>query len=121
MVRPWFEELVRGDGAFAAPDGVWASFVRVSTSGRIFAVPTPIGDAFAFLRAVRAHPQHLAVTPGEDHLKIFEDLCYRCDVSGDLVPDAYLAALALEQDAQLASLDRDFARFAGLRWVRPGD
>lgn len=78
-------------------------------------------DAFAFLRAVRSHPNHVMVAPGEEHLVIFEDLCRRFDAAADLVPDAYLAAIALEQGCDLASLDRDFARFEGLDWIRPGE
>ena len=120
VVRPWFEQLAAGDEQFAVPDVVWASFVRIATNRRIFEVPTPTKDAFEFLRAVRAHPNHVAVMPGESHLEIFEDLCDRFDVAGDLVADAYVAAIAIEQGSAFASLDRDFARFADLDWVVPG-
>jgi predicted nucleic acid-binding protein len=51
---------------------------------------------------------------------VFEQLCRESDASGDLAADAYLAALAVEQGADLISLDRDFARFAALRWRKPG-
>lgn len=120
VVRPWLDSLVAGDEAFTVPDVVWWSFVRTATSRRVFEVPTPVGDAFEFLRAVRAQPGHVAVVPGERHLALFEELCRSADASGDLVPDAYLAAIAIEQGCALASLDRDFARFDGLNWVRPG-
>jgi toxin-antitoxin system PIN domain toxin len=120
LVRPWFDELLAGDEQFSVPDIVWASFVRIVTSGRIFEVPMPIDEAFAFLRAVRSHPNHVAVAPGEAHLAIFEELCRRYDAKADLVPDAYLAAIALEQGCVVASFDRDFARFTDLDWVIPG-
>lgn len=119
VVRPWFERLTDGDDQFAVPDVVWASFVRIATNRRIFEVPTPTGDAFAFLRAVRSHPNHVAVTPGERHLELFEDLCLRFEATGDLSADAYVAAVAMEQGCALASLDRDFARFEDLDWVIP--
>jgi predicted nucleic acid-binding protein len=51
---------------------------------------------------------------------VFERLCRESDASGDLAADAYLAALAVEGGADLISLDRDFARFAALRWRKPG-
>lgn len=101
------------------PDTIWASFVRIATSRRIFLIPTPIDDAFAFLRAVRAQPRYVALAPGEHHLELFESLCREADAAGDLAADASVAALALEHDCMLVSLDRDFARFARLRWRRP--
>lgn len=120
LVRPWFDDLVHGDESFAVPDVVWASFVRIATNRRIFEVPTPLVDAFEFVRSVRAQPNHVAVTAGEEHLARFENLCLRFDAAGDLAADAYLAALAMEQGCVLATLDRDFARFEGLARVRPG-
>jgi len=119
-VRPWFDGMLVGGEQFTVPDSVWASFIRVATSPRIFVEPTAVDDAFAFLRAVRAQPLHAALAPGERHLELFEDLCRDFDARGDLAADAYLAALALEHGSELVSLDRDFARFETLRWRRPG-
>lgn len=118
-VMPWFADLTSGDEQFTVPDVVWASFVRIATSARIFEVPTPIGDAFAFLRAVRGQPNHIAIVSTESHVAIFEEVCQRYDVSGDLVPDAYLVAIASELGASIASFDRDFARFEDLDWIIP--
>jgi hypothetical protein len=120
VVRPWFDELAGGQTQFWVPDVVWASFVRISTSSRIFAVPTPLDEAFGFLRAVRSHPDHVPLEPGEHHLVVFEDLCTTFDAAGELAVDAYLAALAIERGSALASLDRDFARFEDLEWIVPG-
>lgn len=119
VVRPWFDELTEGDQIFTVPDVVWASFVRITTHPRIFEDPSPLEEAFAFLRAVHSQPNHVAMAPGEEHLRLFEDLCTRFDASADLVPDAYVAALALEHGSAVASLDRDFARFEDVTWVRP--
>lgn len=121
LVRPWFEQLSDGDEPFTVPDTVWASFVRVATNRRIFGVPTPVSEAFAFLRSVRGQPRHVALVPGDRHLDIFETLCSGTDSAGDLAADAYIAALAREHGCSVASLDRDFARFPDLRWVRPGE
>jgi toxin-antitoxin system PIN domain toxin len=120
-VRPWFDEMLLTKRPFTVPDVVWAGFVRIATNRRIFAVPTPIDDAFVFLRAVRDQPGHATVGPGTEHLALFERTCRDSDAAGDLAADAYLAALAIEHDCTLVSLDRDFARFAGLRWIRPGE
>lgn len=120
-VRPWFDALVGGGSPFCVPDVVWASFVRLATSSRIFEEPTPPAEAFRFMRIMRAQSGYVSVTPSEAHLDLFEDVCRDFDATGDLVPDAYLAAVAIDQAATLASLDRDFARFTTLRWQRPGD
>lgn len=120
VVRPWFDELLDGDETFGVPDAVWASFVRITTNRRIFEVPTPVDDAFEFLRAVRSHPNHVPMVAGEEHLTHFENLCRRYDAAGDLAADAYVAANAMEQGCSVASLDRDFARFEEIEWVLPG-
>jgi len=118
-VRPWFDRMIEGGRPFGVPEGVWASFVRIATNRRIFEVPTPVADAFAFARAVRDQPSHVGVSPGARHFGLFEQLCAEGDATGDLVADAYLAAMAVELGCELVSLDRDFARFPGLRWRRP--
>jgi toxin-antitoxin system PIN domain toxin len=119
LVGPWFADLTSGDEPFWVPDTVWASFVRLSTNRRIFDVPTPIDDTFAFLAAVRDQPNHLSLVPTERHLDLFEDLCRDFDAVGDLTAGAYLAALALDHGCEVVSLDRDFARFARVTWRRP--
>ncbi|HWG73875.1 MAG TPA: type II toxin-antitoxin system VapC family toxin [Acidimicrobiales bacterium] len=120
-VRSWFDQLTHGDDAFTVPDTVWASVVRLATSRRIFPVPSGFEDVFEFLRSVRSQPNHVALVPSDRHLSIFEKLCRDAEATGDLAAGAYIAALALEHGCELISLDRDFARFSGLRWRRPGD
>jgi toxin-antitoxin system PIN domain toxin len=120
LVRPWFDEVIATREPFAVPAMVWASFVRISTSSRIFTVPTPLADAFAFARAVRDQPHHVPLEPGERQFDLFEEVCVESDAAGDLAMDAYLAAFAIDHGCSLASLDRDFARFPGLTWIRPG-
>ncbi len=119
MVRPWFDTLLAGTGRFTVPDTVWASFVRITTHRRVFRVPSTAAEAFSFLRAVRAHPHSVPTVPGDGHLSIFETLCTEDDARGDLAADAYVAALAMEQGAVVATFDRDFARFGRLETTRP--
>lgn len=119
-VRPWFDGLLAGDDLFAVPLVVWASFLRLATNRRIFEVPTPLADAFAFLDATSAQPHHLSIHPGSRHLTLVRHLCEEGDAVGDLVPDAVIAAIALEHRCQVATLDRDFARFSSIEHLRPG-
>jgi len=118
-VRRWFDELTSSDEPFSAPDVVWSGFVRISTNRRIFGVPTPLVDAFAFLKAMHDQSNYLKIAPSGNRLALFERVCTDAEANGDLVPDAFLAALAIEQGATLVSLDRDFARFSELRWELP--
>ena len=110
----WYE-------SFSIPGVVWAYFIRISTNRRIFMVPTPLAEAFAFLRAMRQQPHHVALEPDDHHLELFEHLCLDTESAGDLAIDAYLAAFAIGHGSALASLDRDFARFPSLVWIRPGE
>lgn len=93
--------------------------MRLATNRRIFITPTSAEDAFGYLRALRDQPGHLMLSPGPHHLDLFERLCITADATGDLAPDAEIAALAVEHGGEVISFDRDFARFADVRWSRP--
>ena len=117
----WLTALARGRQAFGMSDHVLASFLRVVTNPRVFKTPTPMKTALAFAQAIRSRPQCVRVTPGERHWGIFVDLCSKAGVRGNLVADAWLAALAIESGSEWISTDRDYARFPGLRWRHPLD
>ena len=117
--RPWLDRLLERREQFGVPWSVWWSFVRLSTNHRIFTIPTPVGDAFDFIRAVRAQPGHVAAEPGPAHEHHFQKVCTSGQAAGDLVPDAALAAIAFEHGGEVMSFDRDFARFPDLPWSSP--
>jgi uncharacterized protein len=85
---------------------------------RIFNPPAPLEDALTFVEALRARPNCVSVTAGPRHWKLFIGLCRRVGARGNAVPDAYLAALALESGNEWVTTDRGFARFPGLWWWR---
>jgi len=91
----------------------------VVTHPRVFDPPDLVAAALAFADAVRSQPGAIPVTPGDRHWAIFADLCRATEARGNLVPDAYLAALAIESGAEFITADRDFSRFPGLRWRHP--
>lgn len=107
--------------AYGLSDLVLSGFLRVVTHPRIFERPTPLGAALEFVSAVRDRDHRVAVYPGPRHWGIFRSLCERAEVRGNLVPDAYLAALAIESGAEWITTDRDFTRFPGLRTRHPLD
>jgi uncharacterized protein len=117
--RTWLQLVVDGDAAFGVSDLVLAGFLRVATHPRIFTPPTPPDAAVVFVEALRTRPNCVSVAPGPRHWDIFMRLCHDAGATGNLIPDAYLAALAIEVGAEWVTTDRDFARFPGLRWRHP--
>ena len=118
-VRSWFDRLLAADDPFTVPNLVWGSFLRLATNRRIFEIPSPLAEALAFIDAVIAQPHHLPTGPGPRHLALLRRLCDEADASGDLIPDAVLAAVAVEHHCDVVTLDRDFARFTSVRVLRP--
>ena len=118
-VRLWFDEMVKARERFTVPAFIWASFLRLATNRRIFPVPTPLSHAFGFIEAVCGQPTHLSVGPGPRHVALLRELCEESEASGDLVPDAVLAALAVEHGCEIITLDRDFGRFRSVRHRPP--
>lgn len=110
---------MRSDAPYGIADLVSSGFLRTVTNPRVFPTPTPIRKALEFAATVRGQPNCVHISPGPRHWEIFGRLCSTAGVKGNLVPDAYLAALAIESGSEWITTDRDFARFPGLRWRLP--
>lgn len=117
--RAWLDGVVSSPGSFGVCELVLSGFLRVATHPRVFDPPAPIVEAMEFAAALRAQPEAVIVAPGPRHWDIFVGLCRAAGVRGNLVPDAYLAALAIESGSEWITADRDFSRFPGLRWRHP--
>ena len=115
----WLEEVLNGDQAYGIADLVLSGFLRIVTHPRVFQSPATIEQALAFAEQVRGRPHCVSIAPGPRHWDIFTRLCRTGSVRGNLVPDAYLAALAIESGSEWISTDRGFARFPGLKWRHP--
>jgi toxin-antitoxin system PIN domain toxin len=115
----WLREAIASEQAYGVSELVLSRFLRIVTHPRGMTTPAPIESALAFAEVLRSQPNALPLAPGPRHWGIFERLCRDAGVRGNLVPDAYLAALAIEHGAELVTTDRDFARFPGLRWRTP--
>jgi toxin-antitoxin system PIN domain toxin len=117
--RTWLEDVINGDEAYGMSPQVLCSVVRLATHPRVYRSPSRLDDALTFARVLLEQPHCTVVTPGARHFSIFEGLCQRAVVSGNLVQDAWFAALAMESGCEWITTDGDFARFRGLRWQRP--
>lgn len=119
--RAWLDAARTDHEPLGLCDPVLTGFLRVVTHPRVFREPTPAAVAFAFVDALTASPAAVRIAPGERHWQLFAELCRRTEAVGNAVPDAYLAALAIEQGGDWVTADRGFARFPGLRWRHPLD
>lgn len=117
--RAWLTDALHGDEPAGIAGVVLSAFVRIVTHPRILATPAAVDLALDFASAVRATPAAVPIAPGDQHWTIFDRTCRAAGARGNLVPDAYLAALAMEHGATLITTDRDFSRFAGLRFRHP--
>lgn len=117
--RTAVESLVASRPAFGLSELALSGFIRVVTHPRIFDPPASLAPAFEFCDFLTGQPHAVMLRPGARHWEIFMNLCRESDARGNLVPDAYHAALALEHGARWLTMDRDFARFPGLDWTTP--
>jgi toxin-antitoxin system PIN domain toxin len=111
--------VVNGDEAYGVSELVLSGFVRVVTHAKVFNKPSPLADALAFADQLREPPHRVRVEPGARHWDLFCGLCRESGARGNLVPDAYLAAMAIESGCEWITTDHDFSRFSGLRWRHP--
>lgn len=119
--RDWLRARVTGQEAFGLSELVLSGVLRVLTHPRVLAPPTPLDRALEFVAALRSQPNAVLLQPGPRHWDIFARLCSAAGAKGNLVADAYHAALAIEHGCEWISTDRDYGRFSGLRWRHPLD
>jgi toxin-antitoxin system PIN domain toxin len=115
----WLAEQLSGSVRVGLP---WASlhaFLRIVTHPRAFERPLDAPAAWRHVRDWLDAPVAWIPEPGPRHAEILGRLLTDLDLRANLVPDAALAALALEHGVPLASNDSDFARFPGLDWRNP--
>ena len=118
--KAWMQAMVNGLEPYAVSDFALTGLVRVLTNPRIYPHDAAtISEALAFAEQIRDQPHARVVSPGLGFWDIFTRLCRQVNARAKLVPDAYLAALALEHGCELVTTDKDFRRFPGLRWRHP--
>src|SRR5436190_146668 len=113
--RAWLDAAIGSDASYALSELVLSSFLRIVTNPRAFVDPTPLELAIEVADRWRGRRNCVLVSPGVRHWAIFTRLCHAAGAKGNLVPDAFLAALAIESGAEWITTDRGFARYPGLR------
>ncbi|MCX5042174.1 PIN domain-containing protein [Aldersonia sp. NBC_00410] len=116
----WLTDLLSGADELALVDAVLAGFVRIVTHPRISQPPASTSLALDFVADLRKARRAVWLPPTTAVWEQFAELSRRDRaIGGNLVPDAYLAATAIVHGAEIATADRGFARFPGLRWFDP--
>lgn len=119
--KAWLDRELAGLPGIAVSELVLSGFLRVVTHPKIFNPPTPLELALDFVEDFRNRDQVHILSPGDRHWGLFVDLCEKAEARGNLVPDAYHAALAVETGSEWISMDRGFSRYPGLNWRHPLD
>lgn len=119
LYRDWLLSALDGPEPCGLSELVLAGCLRVLTHVKVFSPPTPLAVATAYVRQLHDHPNVIVVEPGPRHWGLFLGLVEDTSCRGNLVSDAYHAALAIESGSEWITTDRDYARFPGLRWRHP--
>jgi hypothetical protein len=117
--RRWLEQAVAGREPVRLAWVTVMAFVRIMTSAQVFRRPLSPSEAVAIVDEWMGHPAIAILEPGERLWAVLRDLLVHGQASGPLSTDAFLAGLAIEHGAALATTDRDFARFGGLKVINP--
>lgn len=117
--RDWLQGVVNGPAAYGIYPLVLSSLVRICTHPRIFMRPSTLESALQFCNALTAPRTCQIIIPGMRHWGIFGDLCRGAHAQGNLVQDAWLAAVAIESGCEWITTDKDYSKFSGLRWRAP--
>jgi uncharacterized protein len=119
LCRRWLDMVVNGDSRYGISPQVLSGVIRVVTHPKVFISPSILSESIRFCEVLMESAHCVLIEPGPRHWSIFARLCGEAGVSGNLVPDAWYAALAIESGCEWITLDRDYARFPGLRWRVP--
>jgi toxin-antitoxin system PIN domain toxin len=117
----WLRHNMTGHEPVGVSELVLSGVVRLATNHRVYRQPSTTAQVLDFCHAVRSAPAAVPLRPGGKHWEIFEQLCRDVSATANDVPDAYHAALAVENGATWITNDRGYAKFPNLQWRRPFD
>jgi len=115
----WLEDIVNSSSQYGLSDLALSGMLRIVTHSRVFNKPSSLVDSLEFIRQLRNQTNCLHIMPGNRHWEIFEELTQSVSAKGNLISDAWFAALAIEHGCEWITTDHDFSRFDGLKWRHP--
>lgn len=119
--RSWLDRALSGEDVVGLAWVPLLAFLRLSTRAALFESPLSVGEAPDQVQDWLGAPGAVLVQPGPAHAGHLAQLMTAVGLGGNLVNDAHLAALSVEQRAEIVSYDNDFTRFPGVRWRTPSD
>lgn len=117
--RRWLDDALGGASSVGLAWVPLLAFVRLVTKAGLFPTPMSVAEAMTQIDDWLAEPAAYLLHPGNAHPRILTELLSAVGTGGNLVNDAHLAALAVENRASVVSFDNDFGRFPGVRWEIP--
>jgi toxin-antitoxin system PIN domain toxin len=119
VARDWLDERLSGSAPVGLPWPSLLAFVRLATNPLVVSHPVSMEKAWGQVEEWLSPACAWVPTPGERHRDLMGAYCRAPWMTSRLVPDAHLAAIAVEHGLRLCSSDADFARFPGLDWFNP--
>lgn len=119
QAKKWWKDLVTGGERIGLSWQVILAFTRITTHHRLFPSPFTVSEVNSIVEELLSFDNVFLINPSSDHFRLFSKLLDEVGTGGNLVHDAHLAALAIENRAMLHSHDRDFQRFSGLKLHDP--
>ena len=117
--RQWLESIINSNIDFGYSPLVTSGFLRVVTHPKIFEVPTDLDMALQFIDQITSSSNAVSILPKDRHWAIFENLIKTTKATGNFIPDAYHAALAIESGCEWVTSDKGFKKFRGLKLKNP--
>ena len=111
------ENILKSRELFGYSPLILSGFLRVVTHPKIFKTPTDFETAMKFVDSITEHPNAREIISGHSHRHIFRNLCNQIKPTGNLFPDVYFAALAIDSGCIWVTCDKGFRRFDGLEIV----
>ena len=118
--RDWLDERTAGvPRSVGLPWPSLLAFLRLVTNPRVYSPPAQAEEAWQRIEDWLSRPATWIPAPGPRHQQVLGEIVQEHRPTGNLVPDAHLAALAREHGLTVVSTDTDFARFSGVAWLNP--
>lgn len=117
--KAWLESAFGGTTRVGLPWPTITGFLRIVTHPRIMESPLTMEQAWAYVNDWLAVPVSWIPEPTADHARVLQSMTTGTAATGNLVPDAHLAALGRQHGVAVVSCDTDFARFTDVAWINP--
>ena len=117
--RGWLSSALNGPVRVGLPWPSLLAFSRIRTNSRIYSAPLSGPQAWTRVQSWLRAPSAWVPQPTSAHADVLGSLIDRYHLSGNALPDAHLAALAIEHGVAVCSADTDFARFREVQWINP--